>query len=75
MEQPKELPSLVAGANLKRLIQKEKLSQTAAAMRLNFSDSRSIRRLYRNGIKNVDEIQRIASAFKVSLMEMLTPID
>lgn len=66
---------LVAGANLKRLIEEAGMNQDEAAEMLNFSEASCIRRLYRNGISKIDEIQRIADIFEVPLSEMLKPID
>ena len=67
--------SVVAGANLKRLIKEAKLTQEQAAEKLLLSEASCVRRLIRNGISNIDDIQRIADIFGVTLYEMLTPID
>ena len=67
--------SVVAGANLKRLIKEAKLTQEEAAEKLLLSEASCVRRLIRNGISNIDDIQRIADIFGVTLYEMLTPID
>ena len=67
--------SLVAGANLKRLIKKAGMKQEEAAEELGYSDARQIRRMIANGITKVDEIQRIADYFGVSFFDMFTPID
>lgn len=63
---------IIAGANLKRLINEAGLTQEKAAQKLHFSEGSSIRRLYREGISNVDEIGRIAKAFGVTVNDMLT---
>ena len=39
------------------------------------SEASCVRRLYRNGITKIDEIQRIANMLGVSVAEMLKPID
>ena len=75
MKQQYQSPSLVAGANLKRLIEEAKMTQEEAAEKLFLSEASCIRRYYRNGITKVDEIQRIADIFGVTLAEMLKPID
>lgn len=73
MEQNKTRPSLIAGANLKRLIKEAGITQDEAASRLLLGEGRCVRRFIRNGITRVDEIQRIADLLGVSLFEMLTP--
>jgi transcriptional regulator with XRE-family HTH domain len=73
MEQYQRL-SLVAGANLKRLIKEAGMTQEEAAKRLLFSDERCIRRLIRNGITKIDEIQRIANILGVPVCEFLKPL-
>ena len=67
--------SLVAGANLKRLIEEAHMTQEEAAKRLLFSEGRCIRRLIRNGIIKIDEIQRIAGLLGVPFSEMLKPLE
>ena len=67
--------SLVAGANLKRLIEEAGMNQDEAAVMLNYSEGSCIRRLYRTGISDIDLIQEIADIFEISLSEMLKPID
>ena len=74
MEQLHERLSLVAGANLKRLIQELNITQEQAAEKLFFSEGSCIRRLIRNGIPKIDEIQRIADLFGIPLSEMFKPI-
>ena len=75
MKQSYSSLSLVAGANLKRLIEATDMKQDEVAELLVFSDASCIRRLYRIGIKKIDEIQRIADILGVPLSEMLKPID
>ncbi|MBR4490584.1 helix-turn-helix transcriptional regulator [bacterium] len=67
--------SLVAGANLKRLIEGTDITQEEVAEKLNYSEGSCIRRLYRTGISDIDLIQKIADIFEISLSEMLKPID
>ncbi|MBR2987424.1 MAG: helix-turn-helix transcriptional regulator [Clostridia bacterium] len=76
MKQQYQCLSLVAGANLKRLIREQHMTQEDAAEKLLLSDGRCVRRLIHDGIKNIDEIQRIADALGVPLAEMLkNPLD
>lgn len=72
---PRQSLSLVAGANLKRLIKEAGLTQKEAAYKLGYGDDRQIRRLIKNGIRNIDEIKRIADTFDVSYTELLKPLD
>ena len=74
MEQNIKDLSLVAGANLKRLIKESNITQEQAAEKLFLSEGRCIRRLIRDGITKIDEIQRIADIFGVPFSEMLKPI-
>ena len=67
--------SLVAGANLKRLIKEANMTQEEAAGKLLFSEGSCIRRLIRNGITKIDEIQRIADILGVPVFELLRPLD
>jgi len=73
MEQLK--PSIIAGENLKRLIKEANMTQEKAAEELLFSDGSCIRRLIRNGITKIDEIQRIADILGVTVNEMLKPLN
>ena len=75
MKQSYSSLSLVAGANLKRLIEEARMTQEDAAEKLLLSEASCIRRLYRNGITKIDEIQRIADILGVPFSEMLKPID
>ena len=75
MKQSYSSLSLVAGANLKRLIEEAHMTQEDAAEKLLLSEASCIRRLYRNGITKIDEIQRIADILGVPFSEMLKPID
>ena len=75
MKQQDQRSSLVAGANLQRLIKEAGMTQEQAAERLGFSEDRQIRRLIKNGITKIDEIQRIAEIFGVTLLEMIRPLD
>lgn len=75
MKQQDQRSSLVAGANLQRLIKEAGMTQEQAAEKLGFSEDRQIRRLIKNGITKIDEIQRIADIFGVTLLEMITPLD
>ena len=75
MKQQDQRSSLVAGANLQRLIKEAGMTQEQAAEKLGFSEDRQIRRLIKNGITKIDEIQRIADIFGVTLLEMIMPLD
>ena len=75
MKQTYDSLSVVAGANLKRLIEEAGMTQDDAAEILRLSEASCVRRLYRNGITTIDEIQRIANILGVSVAEMLKPID
>jgi transcriptional regulator with XRE-family HTH domain len=75
MKQQDQRFSLVAGANLQRLIKEAGMTQEQAAEKLGFSEDRHIRRLIKNGITKIDEIQRIADIFGVTLLEMIRPLD
>ena len=75
MKQTYDSLSLVAGANLKRLIEEAHMTQDDAAEKLHLSEASCIRRLYRNGITKIDEIQRIADILEVDSSEMFKPID
>ena len=75
MKQQDQRFSLIAGANLKRLIKEAGMTQEQAAEKLGFSEDRQIRRLIKNGITKIDEIQRIADIFGVTLLEMIRPLD
>jgi transcriptional regulator with XRE-family HTH domain len=75
MKQQDQRSSLVAGANLQRLIKEAGMTQEQAAEKLGFSEDRQIRRLIKNGITKIDEIQRIADIFGVTLLEMIRPLD
>ena len=74
MKHQNQCLSYIAGANLKRLIQEANLTQEEAAEMLHLSEGSCIRRLVRNGITKIDEIERIASFFGVSIYEMLRPV-
>lgn len=75
MKQQYQSLSLVAGANLKRVIEEVGLTQEEAAAKLHYSDGSCIRRLGRLGITKIDEIQRIADVLGVPFSEMIKPID
>lgn len=75
MKQTYDSLSVVAGANLKRLIEEAGMTQDDAAEKLFLSEASCIRRLYRNGITKIDEIQRIAEILGVDISEMFKPID
>ncbi len=75
MKQQNQSLSLVAGANLKRLIKEAGLTQEDAAEKLFFSDDSCIRRLIRNGITKIDVIQSIADLLGVPFSEMIKPLD
>ena len=70
MKQQYQSLSLVAGANLKRLIKEANMTQEEAAEKLLLSEGSCIRRLVRNGITKIDEIQRIADILGVPFSEM-----
>ena len=74
MEQQYERLSIIAGANLKRLIKELNITQEQAAEKLFLSEGSCIRRLIRNGITKIDEIQRIADLFGIPHSEMFKPI-
>ena len=74
MEQQSERLSIIAGANLRRLIKELNITQEQAAEKLFLSEGSCIRRLIRNGIAKIDEIQRIAEIFEIPLSEMFKPI-
>ena len=75
MKQQYQSLSLVAGANLKRLIKEANMTQEEAAGKLLLTEGSSVRRLVRNGITKIDEIQRIADILGVPITEMLKPLD
>ena len=75
MKQQYQSLSLIAGANLKRLIKEAGLTQQDAAEKLYLSEASCVRRLIRNGITKIDEIQRIADILGVPITEMLKPLD
>ena len=75
MKQQYQSLSLVAGANLKRLIKEAGLTQEDAAEKLYLSEASCIRRLIRNGITKIDMIQDIANRLGVPFSEMIKPID
>ena len=71
MKQQYQSLSLVAGANLKRLIKEANMTQEEAAEKLLLSEGSCIRRLVRNCITKIDEIQRIADILGVPFSEMI----
>ena len=75
MKQQYQSLSLVAGANLKRLIKEAHMTQEEAAEKLLLSEGSCIRRLVRNGITKIDEIERIAKILEVPVFELLRPLD
>ena len=75
MKQQYQSLSLVAGANLKRLIKEANMTQEEAAEKLLLSEGSCIRRLVRNGITKVDMIQDIAKRLDVPVWELLKPLD
>ena len=75
MKQQYQSLSLVAGANLKRLIKEANMTQEEAAVKLLLSEGSCIRRLVRNGITKIDEIERIAKILEVPVFELLRPLD
>ena len=75
MKQQYQSLSLVAGANLKRLIKEANMTQEEAAEKLLLSEGSCIRRLVRNGITKIDEIQRIAVCLGVPITEMFKSLD
>ena len=75
MKQQYQSLSLVAGANLKRLIKEANMTQEEAAEKLLLSEGSCIRRLVRNGITKIDEIERIAKILEVPVFELLRPLD
>ncbi len=75
MKQQYQGLSLVAGANLKRLINEANMTQEEAAEKLHLSEGSCIRRLVRNGITKIDEIERIANILGVPFEEMIKPVD
>ena len=75
MKQQYQSLSLVAGANLKRLIKDANMTQEEAAEKLLLSEGSCIRRLIRNGITKIDMIQDIAKRLDVPVWELLKPLD
>ena len=75
MKQQYQSLSLVAGANLKRLIKEANMTQEEAAEKLLLSEGSCIRRLVRNGITKIDMIQDIAKRLDVPVWELLKPLD
>lgn len=63
--------ALIAGQNLKRLLEEKGWSQEYAEERISntFNNGRSIRRYIKNGINKLDTIQYIARIFEVDVME------
>ena len=75
MKQQYQSLSLVAGANLKRLIKEANMTQEEAAEKLLLSEGSCIRRLVRNGITKVDMIQDIAKRLGVPVSEFFKSLD
>jgi len=75
MKQQYQSPSLVAGANLKRLMKKKGMTQMQVADLLGYSDDRCIRRLVHDGIQKTDVVWEIVNCFGVSFDEMFKPLD
>ena len=75
MKQQYQSPSLVAGANLKRLMKKKGMTQIQAAVLLGYSDDRCIRRLIHDGIQKTDVLWTIVNHFGVPFDEMFKPLD
>ena len=75
MKQQDQSLSLVAGANLKRLIKEANMTQEEAADKLLLTEGSSVRRLIRNGITKIDMIQDIAKRLDVPVWELLKPLD
>ena len=75
MKQQDQDLSLVAGAKLNRILKERNMTQEQAALMLGYSDARQIRRLIKNGITKIDEIQRIAKVFDVPFDEMISALD
>ena len=75
MKQQYQSLSLVAGANLKRLIKEAHMTQEEAADKLLLTEGSSVRRLIRNGITKIDLIQDIANRLGVPVFELLRPLD
>lgn len=63
--------SIIAGQNLNKLIKEKPMTQWEAAEILGFSDDRQVRRLIKGGIRNIDEIERIAHCFGVPFERMI----
>ena len=51
------------------------MTQEEAAEKLHLSEGSCIRRLVRNGITKIDEIERIANILGVPFEEMIKPVD
>ena len=75
MKQQDQRFSLIAGANLKRLIKEANMTQEEAAEKLLLSEGSCIRRLVRNGITKVDMIQDIAKRLGVPVSEFFKSLD
>ena len=75
MKQQYQSLSLVAGANLKRLIKEANMTQEEAAEKLLLSEGSCIRRFIRNGITKIDMIQDIANRLGVPVSEFFKPLD
>ena len=75
MKQQYQSPSLVAGANLKRLMKKKGMTQMQVADLLGYSDDRCIRRLVHDGIQKTDVVWKIVNCLGVSFDEMFQPLD
>jgi transcriptional regulator with XRE-family HTH domain len=68
MEQNFTALSLIAGANLKRLIKNSKL-KTQDEFAYEFgTDVRTIGRWVNNGVKNLDTLQQLAAFFDVDVL-------
>lgn len=64
--------SLIAGANLKRLIKSSKY-KTQEEFAFEFgTDVRTVGRWVNNGIKNLDTIQQIAVFFDIDVLTLLS---
>lgn len=75
MKQTNEVLSLVAGANLKRLIKESKYKTQEKFAEAYNTDARCVRRWISGGITKTDQLQEFADFFGISVFELLTTHD
>lgn len=74
MKQTYDSLSVVAGANLKRLIKEQYQTQERFAEAYN-TDARCVRRWISNGLTKTEQIEEIARFFDINPLEMFKPVD